>query len=401
MKVYIVSAKRSAVGSFLGTLSSIEPGRLGAAVIKGTLNTDVIPASDIDEVVLGNVLMAGHGQGIARQASIYGDIPDSVPAYGINMICGSGMKSIMTAFSEIRAGMAHLVVAGGTENMSQSPFLLPHAARQGIKMGEINMKDHMVFDALTDAFNGYHMGVTAENIAEKLNITREEQDKFAFESQEKAVKAIDSGRFKTEIVPVDVRIKKEIISFDTDEYPNRTTSLEKLAGLRPAFKPGGTVTAGNSSGLNDGAAVLLVASEHAVEKYGLKPLVEIISVGQGGCDPAYMGFGPVSASTKALSSVNLKLQDMGLIELNEAFAAQALGVIKKLAAEYKETQESILERCNVNGGAIALGHPVGASGARITVTLVHEMVKRGTPYGLASLCIGGGMGTALVVKNCQ
>lgn len=400
-KVFIVSAKRTAVGSFMGSLAGITPGKLGACVVKAALEGHKIALEDIYEVVLGNVLMAGHAQGIARQASIHAGVPSSVPAYGVNMICGSGMKTLINAYADIASGMAELVVAGGVESMSQAGFVLPASVRSGFKMGDLKMKDHMVTDGLTDAFRSYHMGITAENIATKFNISRQEQDAFAYASQQKALKAVDSGRFKDEIVPVEIQIKKETLAFATDEYPNRATTLEKLASLKPAFKPeGGSVTAGNASGLNDGAAAFLVASEDALKKYGLTPLVEIIGTGQGGCDPSVMGLGPAPATQNALKHAGISIKDISLFEYNEAFAAQAIGVIRLIAQECSIKEQDIMEKCNVNGGAIAIGHPIGASGARITVSLVHEMLKTGASYGLASLCIGGGMGTALILKKC-
>lgn len=399
-KVFIAAAKRTAVGSFMGSLANIAPGKLGAVAIKAVLEGQKIPLDQIYEVVFGNVLMAGHAQGIARQSSIYAGVPNCVPAYGVNMICGSGMKSLINAYTSVAAGMADLVVAGGVESMSQAGFVLPASVRSGFKMGDLKMKDHMVTDGLTDAFQGYHMGITAENIAAKFNISRKEQDEFAYGSQQKAIKAVDSGRFKDEIVPVEITVKKETVQFATDEFPNRSTNLEKLASLKPAFKPeGGTVTAGNASGLNDGAAAFLVVSEDALKKYNLKALVEIVGVGQGGCDPATMGLGPAPATVAALKHSGIKISDIGLFEYNEAFAAQAIGAVRLVAQECGVKPEVIFEKCNVNGGAIAIGHPIGASGARITVSLIYEMLKQNTQYGLASLCIGGGMGTAVILKK--
>jgi len=285
--------------------------------------------------------------------------------------------------------------------MSQAPFIMPSKIRNGNKMGDINVMDHMIGDALTDAFDGIHMGITAENIVEKYGITRKEQDLFAIKSQEKAIIAVDSGRFKDEIVPLTVKVRRNEVLVDTDEYPNRSTSFEKLSNLRAAFKKDGSVTAGNSSGVNDGASFMLIASEEACKEYNLTPLVEIVGIGQGGVDPKVMGLGPVPAIRNVLSSTNMKLQDIDLFELNEAFAAQSLGVLKELEDEHKMSKEDILAKTNVNGGAIALGHPVGASGNRITTTLIHEMRKREVKYGLASLCIGGGMGTAVILKNVE
>ena len=399
-KVYIVEAKRTATASFLGSLKGVHPADIGATLIKNILASTKVPGAAIDEVIVGNILPAGLGQGLARQISIKGGVPIEVPAYGISMACGSAMKAIMNGLMSIQAGYDHLVFAGGVEVMSRAPYLLPETARGGIKMGEIKMKDHMILDALTDAFSGVHMGVTAENIAEKYGITRADQDAFAIDSQKKAIVAVDSKRFVDEIVPIEIKVGKDIVKFDTDEYVNRTTSLEKLATLRPAFKPeGGSVTAGNASGLNDGGSMVLLASEEAVKKYNLKPLVEIIGIGQGGVDPQLMGLGPTPAIKNALKHAHIRFTDLDLIELNEAFAAQSLGVIRELTDEFGVSKEEILKKTNVNGGAIALGHPVGSSGARITVTLVHELLKRQATYGIASLCIGGGMGTAIIVKR--
>ncbi len=398
-KIFIVAAKRTAIGKFGGSLSSFSAAELGSIVIKNILEETKVDPSKINEVVVGNILSAGQKQGIARQASIKGGIPQEVPAYGINMICGSGMKSILNAYVNIKAGEADLVLAGGTESMSGAIFALPATIRNGVKMGDLKMVDTMILDGLTDAFSDLHMGITAENIAEKYGITRQEQDAFSYKSQQNAAKAIDSGKFKDEIVPVQIVTKKETIIFDTDEFVNRSSTPEKLAALRPAFKKDGTVTAGNASGINDGASFTLIASEEAVEKYGLTPLVEIVAVGQGGVDPSIMGMGPVPAIGNALSKANMKLADMDILELNEAFAAQSLGVITQLCTNHNVTREWIDKVCNINGGAIALGHPIGASGNRITVSLIHEMKRSSKKFGLASLCIGGGMGTAIILKN--
>lgn len=398
-KIYIVDAKRTAIGSFLGSLKNISPSELGATVVKELLKNNNLQGHELDEVIMGNILSAGQGQGIGRQVAIKANVPFEVPAYSLNILCGSGMKSVMTGYSNIKSGLSNLVICGGVEVMSQAPFVSPREVREGFKMGELKFQDSMLVDALTDAFDKIHMGVTAENIAEKYSITREEQDRFAIKSQEKAIKAIDEKKFEKEIVPVEILDRKQTIIFDTDEYPNRKTSLEKLGTLKTVFKKDGTVTAGNASGINDGASAILLASEEAVKKYNLKPLAEIVGIGQGGVDPKIMGMGPVPAIKEALKMAKLDLQSMDLIELNEAFAAQALGVMFELKNEYGVTDEFFNERCNVNGGAIALGHPVGASGNRIITTLVHEMLKRKSQYGLASLCIGGGMGTAVVIKS--
>lgn len=400
-KVFIVSAKRTAIGSFLGSLSTVHPSEFGAEVVKNILEETKVPAEKIDEVIVGNILPAGLGQGVARQVSIKAGIPVSVPAYGLNMVCGSGMKTLMTAYSSIKAGLHNVVLVGGTENMSMTPYIVPNKVRNGIKMGGFNATDHMIGDALTDAFNNVHMGITAENIVDQFGLTREEQDAFAFHSQQKAIKAVDEDRFKEEIVPVTVKLRRDEFVFDKDEYPNRRTNEEKLAKLRAAFKKDGSVTAGNSSGINDGASFMLVVSEEAMKEYNLTPLVEVVGIGQGGVEPLVMGLGPVPAIKNVLEATNMKLSEMDLLELNEAFAAQSLGVVKSLAEAHDLSEEEIMERCNVNGGAIALGHPVGASGNRITVTLIHEMKKRNNKFGLASLCIGGGMGTAVILKNVE
>ncbi|WP_072865641.1 acetyl-CoA C-acetyltransferase [Marinitoga hydrogenitolerans] len=398
-KVYIVGAKRTAIGSFGGTLKDKKAAELGAEAIKGAIKQAGITPEQIDQTIVGNVLMAGQGMGPARQAEIYAGIPVEKPAYTVHMVCGSGMKAIMLGANEIKLGNAEIIVTAGMESMSNAPMLLPAKSRFGLKFGNIEMIDHMVYDGLTDVFNQYHMGITAENIVEKYGLTREEQDEFAAISQQRAEKAIKEGKFKDEIVPIEIKTRKETKIFDTDEYPRFGTTKETLAKLRPAFKKDGTVTAGNSSGINDGASAIIIASETAVKKYGLTPLAEIIAYEQGGVDPSIMGMGPVAAITNLIEKKGIKLEQMELLELNEAFAAQSLGVIKELSEKYGLTKEWFMERTNVNGGAIALGHPIGASGNRITVTLLYEMKKRNVEYGLASLCIGGGMGTAIVIKN--
>lgn len=400
-KVYLVSAKRSAIGSMLGSLKDASPTYIGAEVLKVALQEAGVNPADLDEVVVGNVLPAGVKQGPARQVAIGAGVPVEVPAYSLNMVCGSGMKAVMNATTSIMAGKANLVAAGGTEVMSGAPYLVNGKVRGGCKMGDMQLVDHMILDSLTDAFGNMHMGITAENIAEKYGITREMQDLFAINSQIKAIKAQDEGKFKGEIVPITIKQGRKEFVFDSDEYINRSTSLEKLGGLRPAFKSGGTVTAGNASGINDGASFVILASEQAVEKYNLKPMAEIVGFGQGGVDPDVMGLGPVPAISNALKDANMKLSDMEVLELNEAFASQSLGVVKLLSNQHGISQEEILSRCNVNGGAIALGHPVGASGNRILVTLAHELKRSGKTYGLASLCIGGGMGTAVILKNIK
>lgn len=397
-KVYITAAKRTAIGKFQGSLTNLTPAEMASIVMRDILKTTGINPGALDEVIVGNILMAGQKQGIARQAAIAAGIPAEVPAWGINMICGSGMKSIMTAYNNIRCGEANMIIAGGTENMSNAGFVMPGTIRQGIKLGNFQALDHMVHDGLTDAFSGLHMGITAENIAEKYGISRQEQDDFAWNSLSKAISAIDSGRFKDEIVRVEIVQKKSVTIFDTDEHPNRTSTLEKLASLSAAFKKEGTVTAGNASGINDGAAFLLLASEEAIQQHGLTPLAEIVAIGQGGVDPQIMGMGPVPAIAQALKKANLHLKDMAVMELNEAFAAQSLGVMHQLSQDHGMTHADLAGRINPNGGAIALGHPIGASGARITVSLLHEMLRSRHHLGLASLCIGGGMGTALILR---
>lgn len=399
-KVYLVKAKRTPIGSFLGSLKDVKPGDLGALVVKNIIDETGINPAELDEVVMGNVLHAGHKQGIGRQSAILAGVPQEVPGYSINMICGSGLKSIYLAYCEIKSGQSNLIIAGGVESMSQAGFVLPASVRTGFKMGDIKLIDHMVADGLTDAYHGYHMGITAENIVAKYGITREEQDEFAMNSQLKAIAAVDAGRFDDEIVPVPVKIKKQEVMFARDEHPNRKSTPEVLAKLKPAFKKdGGSVTAGNASGLNDGASAALLASEEMVAKYNFKPMAEVYAVGQGGVDPAIMGMGPVPGIRDVLKKAGLKLTDIELFELNEAFAAQSLGVIKELCSEHGVTKEWMLERTNVNGGAIALGHPIGASGNRILTTLVYEMEKRDLTYGLATLCIGGGMSVAVILKR--
>lgn len=398
-KVYIVAAKRTAIGTFLGSLSNVSPAQFGAAVVKQIVEDVQVNPVHVDEVISGNILPAGQGQGVGRQVVIKAGFPNSVVGYGVSMVCGSGMKAIMDGYLKISAGWANLVIAGGTESMSQAPYLIPYKTRIGAKMSNFEVVDHMIYDALIDAYDGIHMGITAENIVDKHQLSREEQDAFAFASQQKAIQAVDSGRFNDEVVPLEVKIGKETVLFDKDEYPNRKTSLEKLASLKPAFKKDGSVTAGNASGINDGAAYVMLASETAVKQYNLTPLVEVVGVDQAAIDPKVMGLGPVHAIKNVLKRTNTDIKSLDLLELNEAFAAQSLGVIKELSEDLHIDKQWFLERTNVNGGAIALGHPVGASGARIVVTLIHEMKKRNSQHGLASLCIGGGMGTAIVLKN--
>ena len=398
-KSYIVSAKRTAIRSFLGGLATVKPKDMGSAVVKALLEDANVAPENVDEVICGNVLGAGLGQNIGRTIALEAGIPETVCAHSVNMVCGSGLRTVMEAVMSIQCGFNDIVVAGGVESMSGAPYLIPANTRTGNKMGNFTVVDHMIYDALTDARANIHMGVTAENIAKKYNITREEQDAFGYASQQKAIAAVDSGRFKDEIVPITVHLKKQDVIFDTDEHPNRKSTPEKMAKLRPAFVKDGTVTAGNASGINDGASFVLVASEDAVKKYNLTPMCEIIGIGQGGVDPLTMGLGPTPAIRNALNYAGVKLDDMDLVELNEAFAAQSLGVLHELQEEHGIDLEQFKEKVNVNGGAIALGHPVGASGNRILVSLIYEMIKRDAKMGLASLCIGGGQGCAVIVKR--
>ncbi len=397
-KVYLVSAKRTAIGSFGGSLKSVPAANLAAAAVNGVLAEANVNPEQLDELIMGNVISAGQGMGPGRQAAIAAGVPETIPAYTVNMICGSGMKVVMDAASRIKAGDADLVMACGGENMSRFPYIVTSDIRFGSKMGNLELADSLITDGLTDVFNNYHMGITAENIAEQVGVSREEQDAFALESQRRAVSAKEAGKFSDEIVPVDVTVRRKTTVVETDEYPRQDASLDSLAKMRAAFKKEGTVTAGNSSGVNDGGAAILVASQAAVDQHQLKPVAELVSYAQVGVDPTVMGLGPVPAIKEALAKANLEFSDIELLELNEAFAAQALGVMKQLCAEHDEDLDNLKQRTNVNGGAIALGHPLGASGNRIIVTLIHEMKKRGNKLGLASLCIGGGMGTAVIVK---
>ncbi len=417
-EIYIVNCCRTAVGSFGGSLKDTPAAELGSIVIKEALNRAGVKPEQVDEVMFGCILTAAQGQNVARQASLKAGVPVSVPAYTVGMVCGSGMKSVIEGARSILAGDADIVVAGGTENMSAAPYALP-SARWGARMFDNKMVDSMVKDGLWDAFNDYHMGTTAENICDVWGITRQELDEFAAASQQKACAARDAGRFDDEIVPVMVKQKKQMVEFKRDEHPREGTTVEALAKLKGAFpvgpegvedqvvhtfQPTGIheadtrkhvqrVTAGNASGINDGAAAIVLASKQAVEKYGLKPMAKLVSWGQGGVDPKIMGVGPVVASRQAMDKAGLKIEDIDLVEANEAFAAQSIAVARELHFD--------MSKVNVNGGAIALGHPVGASGARIIVTLLHEMLKRPeAKKGLATLCIGGGMGVATIFEKC-
>ncbi|MDD2332821.1 MAG: acetyl-CoA C-acetyltransferase [Mesotoga sp.] len=396
-KVFIVGAKRTAIGTFGGTLKDVPAVEIGVTASKAAIEHSKVDPKNIEEAIMGCILTANQGMGPGRQVSIGAGLPIESPGYSVNMLCGSGMKSTMIGAQDILLGEAELVLTGGMENMSIAPYMLDKA-RFGYRMGSGSIVDHMIRDGLTDVFNDYHMGVTAENLAEKYGISRLEQDEFALESQKRAKEAISAGKFKDEIVPLVIKGRKGDVVFDTDEHP-RDTSMEILGKLRPAFKKDGSVTAGNSSGINDGASATVLASEEAVEKYGLKPIAEIVSFAQAGVDPAIMGYGPVPAVEKALKKASMDVKAIDLIELNEAFASQSLSVLKGLMEIYGVSKEWLLDRTNVNGGAIALGHPIGASGNRIIVTLLYEMEKRNLEFGLASLCIGGGMGTAVVVKR--
>ncbi|CYU69236.1 Acetyl-CoA acetyltransferase [Streptococcus suis] len=390
-KVAIVSAYRSAIGSFGGSLKDIEIADLGAQVLETALANKNIPADSVDEVIFGNVLSAGQGQNIARQIAIRAGIPQTASAYVVNKVCGSGLKSVLLATQSILLGDNDVVVAGGIEIMSQAPYL-SKTSRFGSKFGHITLEDSMLTDGLTDAFNNYHMGITAENVAERYHVSRAEQDAFTYSSQEKAAKAIAEGRFVDEIVPIRLKNRKGETIFATDEYP-RLTPIEKLATLRPAFKKDGTVTAANASGINDGCAVLVLMSDEKASELNIQPLAYIEAYATSGLDPALMGLGPITASQKALQKLNKTVEDIDLFELNEAFAAQSIPVVKQLGIDPAKV--------NVNGGAIALGHPIGASGSRILVTLIHELIKQEKELGLCSLCIGGGQGISLIVSNAQ
>lgn len=391
-EVVIVSACRTAIGKFGGTLKGVPAVDLGATVVKEAVNRAGIAPEQVDEVIFGNVLQAGLGQNPARQVSIKAGLPIECTAMTINIVCGSGLKAVALAANQIKAGEADIVVCGGTENMSAAPYAVP-SARWGARMNNVQMIDITVNDGLWDAFNNYHMGITAENVAEKYGLTREMQDEFAVKSQNKAEAAIKAGKFKDEIVPITIPQRKgDPIVFDTDEHPTFGSTMEKVARLRPAFKKdGGTVTAANASGINDGAAAFVVMSKEKADELGLTPMATIVSYATGGVDPSIMGVGPVPATRKALEKAGMTIDDLDLIEANEAFAAQSLAVARDLNFD--------MDKVNVNGGAIALGHPVGASGARILVTLLYEMVKRDAKTGLATLCIGGGQGQALIVKR--
>lgn len=392
-QVVIVSATRTAIGSFNGSLKDVPATKLGATVIEAALAQANVAPALVEEVIMGNVLQAGLGQNPARQASLLAGLPESVPAMTINKVCGSGLKAIHLAFQAIKSGEAEIIVAGGMENMSQAPYVLS-GARTGLRMGDQPLVDTIIKDGLECAFNDYHMGITAENLAEQYTISREAQDQFAATSQQKASQAIEADRFQAEITPVEIPQRKgDPVVFAEDEFPRAGTTAESLARLRPAFKKGGTVTAGNASGINDGAAAVVVMSARKAKELGLTPLVEIVANGTSGVDPSIMGIGPVKAVGQALQKAGLILDAIDVIEANEAFAAQSLAVDAELQFDPA--------KLNRNGGAIALGHPIGASGTRIMVTLIHEMLRTGESHGLATLCIGGGQGIATIVKKYE
>lgn len=391
-EVVIVSAVRTAVGSFGGSLASLSAQQLGAIVIKEAVQRANLKPEQVGEVIMGNVLQAGLGQNPARQAAIGAGLPIDVPSFTVNKVCGSGLKCVELAAQAIKAGDEEIVVAGGMESMSNAPYVTSNKARWGLRMGDSKLTDEMIKDGLWDAFNNYHMGITAENIAEEFNVTREEQDEVSLRSQERACASNKDGSFKEEIVPITIKLKKKEFVFDTDEFPREGSSKEGLAKLKPAFKKdGGTVTAGNASGINDGAAAMVIMSADKAKELGLKPLAKIVSYASAGVDPKIMGTGPIPSSRKALKKANLTVKDMDLVEANEAFAAQFVECGRELGFDPAKT--------NIHGGAIAIGHPIGASGARILVTLLYALKHEKKTYGLATLCIGGGQGTATVVEN--
>ncbi len=389
-KIVIAGACRTAIGKMGGMFANTSSKDLGITVVKEALKRAGIAPSEVDETLFGCVLQAGLGQNMARQVSVGAGIPIEKPALTINDVCASGLKSVNLAADMILAGEADVVVAGGTESMSMAPFLL-QKARFGYRMNDGKLVDEMIKDGLWDAFNNYHMGITAENVAEKYGITRRMQDEFAADSQQKCEKAIAEGKFKDEIVPVQVKVKKKgLVTYDTDEGPRSGVTADSISGLKPAFKPDGTVTAANASGINDAACAMVVMSEEKAKELGVKPLATWVAGAWAGVDPAYMGIGPIAATKKVMAKTGLKVEDMDLVEANEAFAAQSIAVCNELKFD--------MSKVNVNGGAIALGHPIGASGARILTTLMYEMKKRNSKYGLATLCVGGGMGVATIVK---
>lgn len=390
MNVYIVSAARTAVGSYGGTLRDVAAPKLGIVAAKAAVERSGIDPTVIDEVIFGEVLSAGVGQNLARQVGVGIGLPITTPAMTINKVCASSMRALSLSSQIIRSGDDQVILAGGAESMSGAPYISRNM-RWGARMGDVKFIDYMVYDGVFDVFNQYHMGITAENVAEQYGITREMQDELSLMSQQRAAAAIASGRFKDEIVPMEVKKRKETVTFDTDEYVKPGTTLEILSKLRPAFKKDGTVTAGNASGINDAGASMMIASEDFVRAHGLKPLAKIRSFGSVGCDPSVMGLGPIESSRQALKRAGLTVADLDLVESNEAFASQAVAVNRELGFD--------MDKVNVNGGAIAIGHPIGAAGCRITTTLVHEMMKRDVTLGLATMCIGGGMGEAIIIER--
>lgn len=400
-RVFIIDAKRTAIGKFLGSFYEADPAEVCAQVIKKGFSEKESCLNDVESVIIGNVISAGTGQGLARKIAVMAGIPEDVPAYSVNMVCGSGMQAIRNAMNEIKCG-SQVVLAGGVEFMSNIPYATNSYIRLGKKFGDFTMTDLMTHDGLIDSFSGVHMGITAENIVKKLQISREDQDKYSYLAQKRAVEAVDTGVFNEEIVPIVLKdYKGREYVFDTDEFPNRNTSMEKLSGLKPTFvKDGtGTVTTGSSSGINDGAAFVLLASGDYCEKNAIVPLAEIIDGTAVGCDPQLMGLGPYYAIKKLLFKVNIGFDTIDCFEINEAFAAQALGCYKLLAEEFDTTVEQIIEKTNIHGSGLGLGHPLGATGARITATLAHIMNRENKNYGVASLCIGGGMGASLLLRK--
>lgn len=400
-RVFITSLKRSAFGKFQGGLSQLSPVELGTQLLTGMMELGEVPIEAIDEVIIGNVLSASHGQNIARQIALHSGLPTSVAAYTLNMVCGSSTKAIAEAFIKIKHGIHRAMIVGGVESMSQAGFVLKGAQRKGLGLGHQQLVDTLLIDGLTDAFSGEHMGITAENVAEQFHVTREMQDQFAYESQLRARKAQESGVFKDEILPVKLLSKKGETSISQDEHINTTTTLDKLAALRPVFKPNGTVTAGNASGINDGAALLCVVNEEILHAHQLVPLAEIVDFAQVGINPDIMGYAPYAATKALIEKTGIEFDAIDFFELNEAFASQSIAVVNDLAKTFNVDVSQLRKRVNPNGGAIALGHPIGASGARGVVTLVNTLKREAKSLGITSLCIGGGMGIALLIKNIE
>lgn len=399
--VYIIASKRSPIGSFLGTLKDLPLVDYAAHVLKETIQSKNINSKDIDEVIVGQVLSANHGQGVSRQIALKAGLDELIPTFSVNMVCGSGMLSIIQGYLAIREKDANLVVAGGIESMSQSPFYIDSNIRSGVKFNNFELKDGIIKDGLIDAFTEEHMGVIAEKVVDHFLVTREESDLFAYQSHMKAYEALNLGLFKDEIVPIEIKTKNQVKIFENDEHIRPETSLEKLAQLKPIFKSNGIITAGNASGMNDGASFVILASESYVKKHQIKPLAKIISYAKVGVSPQNYGLGIVPAVNKILKNTNLTLDEIDTIELNEAFSIQVLSVVKKLSKELNIDENKILNKINPLGGAIALGHPIGMSGNRIVVTQIHHMLRNKLRYGLSSLCIGGGLGIALLIENAS